>query len=286
MPVSVTHSYVATGTNANNGEVAKDQWNAGHVVTGVRDQLTADRYYYVRTDGNDSNNGLANTSGGAFLTIQKALNVAFGELDISIYSVYILIADGTTYAGASVGAPQVGSGNIQLYGNDVTPANVRITGGITVSNGAKLYVSHMDIRSSGYQAVRSTTGAYVSLSNVRFGGTESAHILADLNGAVAFSSNYAISGSPAYFHFQATTGGTIECGGFTTTLVGTPAWGTAFASVEAGGIIRHFSGTFSGSATGKRYDATSNGVIYTYGAATTYFPGNVSGTTASGGQYA
>lgn len=38
--------------------------------------------FYVRKDGSDSNNGLANTSGGAKLTIQSAANLATTALDI------------------------------------------------------------------------------------------------------------------------------------------------------------------------------------------------------------
>lgn len=43
--------------------------------------------------------------------------------------------------------------------------------------------------------------------------------------------------------------------------------------------------TFSGAATGKRYDVATNGVINTNGGGASYFPGNVSGTSATGGQY-
>lgn len=35
MPGSITHAYVATGTDAGNGEVHKSQWNAGHTLIGV-----------------------------------------------------------------------------------------------------------------------------------------------------------------------------------------------------------------------------------------------------------
>ena len=61
---------------------------------GARELLTANRTYYVRTDGSDGNTGLANTSGGAFLTIQKAIDTA-AALDLSVYNVTIQLADGT-----------------------------------------------------------------------------------------------------------------------------------------------------------------------------------------------
>ena len=49
--------------------------------------------------------------------------------------------------------------------------------------------------------------------------------------------------------------------------------------------IRIGHNTFSGSATGKRFEATVNGVIYSSGAGASYLPGNAAGTTATGGQY-
>jgi hypothetical protein len=67
-------------------------------------------------------------------------------------------------------------------------------------------------------------------------------------------------------------------------LTGSPNFSGAF--VYAGdGYIDAPNNTFSGAATGKRYDSQLNGVIYTRGASTSYFPGSVAGTTATGAQY-
>jgi hypothetical protein len=82
---------------------------------------TADLTYYVRKDGSDSNNGLANTAGGAFLTITKAISVI---PKIVNHGVTINVADGT-YNETVTHEGFHGSGGISLIGNATTPVNCK-----------------------------------------------------------------------------------------------------------------------------------------------------------------
>src|SRR4051794_34827016 len=130
---------------------------------GVREQLAANRTYYVRTDGSDSNNGLANSSGGAFLTIQKAIDTV-AALDLSIYNVTIQVADGTYTGAVTVTGPWVGSGSVILQGNTTTPANVVIT--TAVAGAAALLVQSAGRLSvTGFRLVSSGTGATAGLKS-------------------------------------------------------------------------------------------------------------------------
>src|SRR3989442_1721230 len=94
----------------------------GDTLPGVRELLTAARTYYVRTDGSDSNTGLSNTAGGAFLTIQKAIDVAT-TADLNGFTVTLKLGDGTYTSPLSL-KPFVGAGEIVIEGNTATPGNV------------------------------------------------------------------------------------------------------------------------------------------------------------------
>jgi len=249
----------------------------------VRETLTANRTYYVRADGSDSNNGLANTSGGAFLTLQKAINVV-AALDISAYNVTIQVADGTYTGSVVVSGPWVGSGVVTIVGNTTTPANVIIsTSGATFHalNNATITLSGMEIRSTSHIGLWASYGAVITLGPaLRLGACPSVyHMFAEFGGTIFGRSNYSIVGN-AVHHWVTVTLGGISIVGVTITISGTPTM-TAFAAVS-GGAIECFSNTYSGSISGAQY-SVSNGGVLRNGGATLPGSGTSGGTTTGGG---
>lgn len=252
----------------------------------ARERLTGDRTYYVRTDGSDSNNGLSNTSGGAFLTIQKAIDVVFGELDIGIYNVTIKVADGT-YTTASVAKGVLtGTGSVVIQGNSSTPSNVVLnvsTGAVfTSSYGSVVTLKDMKITGTATYGVLATKRGSINFSGLDFGSIGVQQLRADDYGNITCIGAYTISGG-ALIHIEANSGN-IRIQSNTITLVGTPSFSSCFVEAIYNGTCYINGNTFSGSAIGKRSSASANGVIIA-AASDPYIPGSIASTTATGGQY-
>jgi hypothetical protein len=79
-------------------------------------QTNADITYYVRTDGNDTNNGSANTAAGAFKTINRAIGMIPQVVN---HTASINVASGT-YAEDVRISGKVGGGHVQFMGTSVT----------------------------------------------------------------------------------------------------------------------------------------------------------------------
>lgn len=259
---------------------------------GLREKLTAARTYYVRTDGSDANNGLANNAGGAFLTIQKALDVVFGTLDLGGKNITIQVGAGTYTGGISASSPQTGSGAITILGDAATPSNVflNVTGtAIAASNYASLSVSGVRMAATQFGITATTFGSVNITGPVEFGACGTAHMRALTGGQISCAGvAYTISGSAPY-HVRADGGlGFINLFSSTATLTGSPAFSSGFASADRLSIVSAGSFSSSGStgSSSKRYSVSLNGVIYTGGGGVNFFPGDTAGTTSTGGQYA
>ena len=252
-----------------------------------RENLTAARAYYVRADGSDSNNGLTDSSGGAFLTVQKAVDTA-ASIDLGIYDVTIYVGAGTWTAATTL-KTLVGAGKVIIRGinADMTSTVVHTTGDSCFSGSYsgryRFEWLRMQTTTAGYCLIAYGGGAAVEWTNVDFGSTAFSHV-ACVSGARAESVGpYKISGG-GYAHAAAYDNATLQLGVYTTTITGTPAFGGGFVVSDRGSSVVAVGPSFSGSATGPRYRATLNGAIITLGGET-FLPGNAAGVKDSGGQY-
>lgn len=251
-----------------------------------RERLTADRTYYIRTDGSDSNTGLANSSAGALQTFAGAKSV-LSALDLNGFTVTFQVGAGTYTGNISLSGPVL-NGLVIYQGDTTTPSNVLISlagNCVFATNGAILTVKGFKLTSSANNCMWATNGGVINFQNIDFGSASSGrHMRGDNFGILNATGNYTISGG-AQDHILLQQYGQYIASGNTVTLSGTPAFSGQFLNI-IGGQATMFSVTFSGAATGKRYTVTLNGVINSFGAGTssTYFPGNSNGTTATGGQ--
>ncbi|CAN1724425.1 protein of unknown function [Hyphomicrobium sp. 1Nfss2.1] len=286
-------------TSSTDGQAAVFDGTTGKKIKSAgytpREVLTADRTYYVRTDGSDSNTGLVNSSGGAFLTIQKAIDAAV-SCDLSIYAITIQAGAGT-FTGANVLKGYVGVGPITIVGDESTPSNVAISvtsnscfTASSVSGTWRIRGVTISTTSAGHGINASGTPTYIEVQNCAFGtcATGYAHVTSFSGSSVRFTGSYSITGGiTSGRHLYAEATGSISYSGtITVTLTGTPAFGIFALCDRAGLIITNSIPTFSGSATGQRYSVSLNSIIYTGGSGANFFPGNSAGATATGGQYA
>lgn len=268
-------------------------WAVATGMSGGRELLVAARTYYVRTDGSNTNNGLSNTAGGAYLTVQFAIDVISKTLDNGGYDITIKIADGT-YAGFAYRHP-VGCGTTIIDGNSTTPANVVLTsstfytihvdGGLPGGRGS-LRLQNLTLANTGRysQLYAIGSGVVVGIANLRFGavtgstGSEPYQIAASLGATIYAYANYSIVGS-AVFHALSQTNGQISLGAVTISITGSPAFTQLFNSF-LGGFIDLFASSVTGSFTGQKYIAQYNGMIRNVSA----ISGGSAGVTTNGGQ--
>ena len=265
----------------------------------IDNTVSVARTFYVRTDGNDTNDGSANDAAHAFKTIQKGVDVV--ALKILYAKVTIQVGDGTYPEKINL-KPWNGNVPPLLRGNFTTPANCIIQPADSYGIQANTFTSGdqgtFAWEIGGFKifgaALTPTslilmdgavTIAIVGLMELGYCYLGS-HFSIGANSTLNIRSNYTINDA-ATQHFYVNYGGKIYFrGADTVTVTGTPTF-TTFAYAYAGSLISATVGgtiTFSGSATGTRYYVAGNSVISVGGGAT-YFPGGTAGVTATGGQY-
>lgn len=259
----------------------------------TREVLVAIKTLYVRTDGDDGNDGSVNDSAHAFRTLAAAVNFVHRNyfFERSIYPIIQLGAG--TFSGIDINAPYgatrssillSGAGKEQtfikstdsyclnVHNGEVSINNLCIqhvtnntsTAGVIVSSGSMLRVENCGFLSKGDNA------ATVKMIDLRgeiytlWGGDNS--IINERAGAAIFC--------------DLQLGGRLNGGG---------AWDvngnfSPFIHADLMSCV-NFSGTFRGNATGKRYVCSRNSLINTNGKGPDYLPGDEGGTVDETSHY-
>ncbi len=273
---------------------------AGLTIPDVRELLTEARTYYVSATGSDTNTGLSTAN--AFLTPQGAYDAIVAATDFGNQDVTIKMAAGT-YSGSrvlSITKPWTGGGTLTIQGEtaDMNSVIFTATSADCVYIGCplpgQLTIDYLKLNAaSGTNCIHMFSSGAVVVRRVNFAAAGANHVTVDFPGAnLSLRNAYTISGSAAS-HIYCTSLNQIyvdpytDAGGsYTVTITGTPAFASGFARSDTiATIYADTSVTWSGSATGKRYDASLGSIINTAGSGATFFPGDVAGSTATGGQY-
>ncbi len=254
-----------------------------------REILTADRTYYVRTDGNDSNTGLANTSGDAFLTWAKAQEV-LATLDGNGYIATVKFT-GTFTSAITIDKAFIGLSAIQLDGDTTTPSNafINITGSdcITLrSNSTPIFIKGFRLATNTGICLANFLGTLTINGNMDFATAGFSHIyVSGQKSQVNQKASYTISGgsgSHIQIYDQSLFDGNDAPNTYTVTLTGTPNFSAAFIIAGRAATALFVNTTYSGSATGQRYQVQPLSGIWAIG---TTFPGNSAGTADAKGYY-
>lgn len=247
--------------------------------------------FYVRTDGNNNNNGSANTAGSAFATIQGALDYIRRTFGAPGRRITIKMGIPGTYDIVNVGGFASG---LTIEGDVGAQASYILAGanGMEVSSsGLVLKGLTLNPGGAGTFALQASAASFVSVEKVTFTGGSGSHfhILAGSGGLVNFVGlGAAIFSSSAAVALFATANGLISSSSSSgITFSGTPAFSTATAVASKCGVIDLVTPGFSiaGAATGVRYAVSLNAVINTGGGGANFFPGNSPGTATTQGLY-
>lgn len=296
---SVSIRGVDLSTGMNRPVLASDMLTNESGQRIARISLVADTTFYVRTDGSDSNDGLTDSAGGAFLTIQAAVD-NLQNYDCSSYVPTIQVQDGTYANGAELGTI-LGSRTPRMVGNTSTPASVIIQADDTVSSTAHMYViaGRWDIEGFSFQdavdiaepssanyvsnLVHVNEGALATVGNCRFGPCNVAIIA--LGGTVRYKDSLFFEDDIRSYAFYASRQGKMERdGGSTITCVNGSKTVGSFLRAEISSTISIGSNvTFVNPSnySGQQYQLIGLSLLYQFGSPVGGYPG--SGTTVTNG---
>nr|WP_278434128.1 DUF2793 domain-containing protein [Brucella anthropi] len=241
---------------------------------------------YVRSDGADTNDGMADTAARAFRTIQHAIDIAQRRYVSAAYVITIQVGNGSYAPFKLVG----GAGTIiEVIGDVATPSNVTITGTgsdnvVAASVGSTLRVRGVKV-SGGSGLIVATDRSNIEISSVEVGACSFYQLYAVNNSSISVSDNLSVSGG-ARALFCASSNGVIYCSNRQVTIKNALSYsvGTCFSN-NGSVILTGSAWTGAAFVSGPRYLANITGLIYTEGGGANFIPGSSAGSVTTGGLY-
>lgn len=292
--VPVDADILSLGDSANGLQMRKLTWASAKAALlaylngQFREKLSAARTYYVRTDGSDSNTGLANTASGAFRTVQRAVD-STASLDLSLFDVTVRCTG--EFTENVILKPLITGGGRAIIRGDVDNLSGFVLNpaiGACVDTGigftGSYHLAYVKFGGTGGGITGLGGGGILTYESVDFGQMSAPHIVVPQGVFIRATGPYQISGG-GHCHVSAYDAGQARIQNITVTLVGNPVFEYAFAISDRTGSLLITGATFSGGAVGKRFEASRGGGILTF-AGNDYLPGNAPGTATSPGWYA
>ncbi|MEE9926445.1 MAG: DUF2793 domain-containing protein [Brucella anthropi] len=268
-----------------------EQWQ---YVGVVQQRVSIPTTIFVNPEtGNDTNNGAS--AGAAFKTLQRAVDV--------VARMYLEDVDVTIQCAPSVNYKKVklrqfsGSGSVLIIGDRTTPANCRLTdaGNCFNNSGVTGYsVYGFRLESTGVGGGEISThfavvGGQLSVGDMEYGPSTQYHLYASDGGVIITSHNQKIVGVSSR-HAVAVNNSTLRASSPNQPKLTVAVSGAfvEFVRAERGSVIDfayYSSITVTGTITGIRAMAITNGIVNTSGGGNNYFPGNAAPVTQTGGQY-
>jgi hypothetical protein len=259
-------------------------------------KLTADLVLWVRTDGNDNNDGSSNDAAHAFLHIQAAIDFVKKSFLIAGRTVTIRLGIPGTYTGTVYIDNLPGSiilrgdsANRSSYVVSFTPNSIEQLVLSVVGAGSNLEVDGVTFYNGSPDW--NTCGIHYSAScyfhNVRFAGVAGASDIQNVGANVTLG-DYIEFTRNAYIAIWTTGAGSMHIGTwFTLITVQNVTYSYSFFHVSTTSAVDMFSQFcgFSGTAYGRRYTVEMNSALNTHGGASTYLPGNQPGVADASSVY-
>jgi hypothetical protein len=294
---------------------------ASSTSVGVREMMASPRVYFIRPDGHDANDGLANTAAKAFRTPQRFIDKVLHELDTNGYSVTGNL-EGNFATGIHASGPVVGGGAVIITTSSAASittvdvdcihatkgADLKVMGNITLGTIGIPYPQSRAACVSAWSLGKIEVGAGVTFGmcagpQITAGYVRSSETDATVPsnlagpGIITISGNYNITG-PTYIgpappgtyvsvHMTARGSGShINVNsGVIATLIGVPHFEYWYANCSSGSIYFMDGTGFIGTGTGSKYQVASGGSITVPGGGIDWLPGNSVGFEWTGGVY-